>query len=111
MLIVTLPLSLMASCEIGLEDDDVAKGKTMFWSNFDGPPIDVYVDGNFYGTITTFYSETPDCESNGCVTIILPTGTYDFYAVEQSNVGTQPRDWEGPFSVKTNSCGTILLSP
>ena len=101
----------MASCETGLEDEDATKGKTMFWSNFDGPPIDVFVDGSFNGTITTFYSETPDCESNGCVTITLPLGSYDFYAAEQSNGNNQPRDWEGTFSVKANSCGTILLSP
>jgi len=110
MILFVLSWSFMASCEALLEDDDITSGKTMFWSNFDGPPIDVFVDGAYYGTITSFYSETPSCESTGCVTISLPTGSYEFYAAEQSNGTSQPRDWEGPFIVKTNFCGTISLT-
>ena len=110
-LVIILPWSLMASCDIGLEDEDITDGKTMFWSNFDGPPIDVFVDGTYYDTITSFYTDTPDCESNGCVTITLPLGSYDFYAAEQSSGVSEPRDWEGTFSVKANSCGTLLLTP
>ena len=108
--VLVLPLCLMASCEIGLEDEDVTNGKTMFWSNFDGPPIDVFVDGTFQGTITSFSPEVPDCESKGSVTITLSVGSYDFYAVEQSSGTNQPRDLEGSLSVKANSCGTISLT-
>ena len=101
----------MVSCEIGMEGEDEADGKIMFWSNFDGPPIDVFVDGTFYGTITSFFPEVPDCESNGCVTITLPSGSYDFYAVEKSDGANKQSDWEDFFSIKSNFCGTILLTP
>ena len=109
--ILVLLFSLPVSCDIIIDDETETSGKIMFWSNFDGPPIDVYIDGTIYGTITSFFNETPSCETVGCVTVSLPSGSYEFYAVEQSNGTNQPRDWEDFFSIKANFCGTILLTP
>lgn len=100
-----------SSCDTLIDEESELNGQTMFWSNFDGPPIDVFIDGDFYGTITTYFTEVPTCETPGCVTVELPAGSYDFYATEQSNGTNQPRDWENFFTVRANACGTILLTP
>lgn len=111
LVIVILGFSFFFSCDTLYDEETELTGKIMFWSNFDGPPIDVYIDGAFYGTITSFFTDAPSCESAGCVTVELPAGSYDFYAVEQSNGVNQPRDWENSFTVRANYCGTILLTP
>jgi hypothetical protein len=109
-IIILLVIGMLASCE-GLVQENEEEGKYMFWSNFDGPPIDIFVNNNFYGTISTFYSSTPDCDASGCVTVILPTGNYNFEAVEQANNSGSQRDWSGSFEIKPNVCGKLGLSP
>ena len=99
------------SCEGLLNDESVELGSYMFWSNFDGPPIDIFIEGNMYGSISSFYLETPGCDAAGCVTVELEPGTYDFLAIEQTNNGNNPREWDGTFTVRPNSCGKLGLTP
>ena len=101
---------LIDSCE-GFLDDPVQYGSFMFWSNFDGPPIDITVENSSAGTITTFYEESPPCESSGCVTVELVPGTYNFEADEQSNNVNTPRQWSGTITVRENVCGKLGLTP
>ena len=42
-----------------LEEDLIEEGKYTFWSNFDGPPIDIFIDNIYYGTIELFYPDNP----------------------------------------------------
>ena len=102
---------MVASCEGLLEEENLEEGLFTFWSNFDGPPIDVFVDNTFRGTISTFYSSNPGCEADGCVTVALAPGIYDFEAIEQMiNAGT-PKEWSGTIEIKADACGTLGLSP
>ena len=103
-------VSLSQSCDPLLADDNVVDGKVMFWSNFDGPPIDVYIDGESKGTITEFFSEEPLCDAQGCVTVTLAPGTYTFYAEEQFGPGGNDRTWEYDITVRENMCGTYILT-
>jgi hypothetical protein len=99
----------MDSCEEFL-DEGVEYGSFMFWSNFDGPPIDIKIENSRAGTITAFYEESPACESSGCVTVELQPGTYNFEAVEQSNNGNTPREWSGTITVSVNVCKKLGLT-
>ncbi len=106
-----LMMLMLGSCEGILDDDIVEEGSYMFWSNFDGPPIDIFIEGSRAGTISTFYNETPSCGATGCVTVDLEPGTYEFLAVEQAGAGIGPREWEGTFTIRPNACGKLGLSP
>jgi hypothetical protein len=110
--IILISIALfISSCEGLLDEENNEQGKYSFWSNFDGPPIDIYVDNDFYGSISTFYASNPGCEADGCVTVTLPPGIYDFEAIEQpGNTGSQ-REWDGTIEIKANVCSTLGLSP
>jgi len=101
----------ISSCEGLLDEENNEKGKFTFWSNFDGPPIDIWVDNDFYGSISKFYSSNPNCEAEGCVTVTLPPGVYNFDAIEQPNNSGSQREWDGTIEVKANVCSTLGLSP
>ena len=100
---------LLDSCE-GFIDDDTEYGTFMFWSNFDGPPIDISIENSAVGTITAFYEESPACESSGCVTVELIPGIYRYEAAEQSNNVNTPREWSGTITVRANFCGKLGLT-
>jgi hypothetical protein len=104
-----LPLGLMESCESGVGGDQT-DGQMMFWSDFDGAPIDVYVDSKYQGTIEQFFAATPDCGSDGCVTVNLPPDTYSFHAEEQQGPGSSGQTWNGNITVRINSCGALNLT-
>ena len=108
-LIIILPLSLMESCDTGLGIDQ-PDGQMMFWSDFDGAPIDVYIDSKYKGTISQFFNATPDCGSDGCVTVTLPPDTYSFHAEEQNGPGSTGQTWNGSITIKINSCGALNLT-
>jgi len=98
-------------CDSVLEEGLIEEGKYTFWSNFDGPPIDIFIDNIHYGTIELFYPDNPGCEAEGCVTVTLPVGDYDFEAIEQYNNSGTPSEWNGTISITDNTCGTLGLSP
>ena len=102
---------IFQSCEGLLDDETAETGSFMLWSNFDGPPIDVFIEGNLKGTITAFYEEAPGCNAAGCVTFDLEPGTYDFQAMEQSNNVNNPREWSGTVTIRPNACGKLGLTP
>ena len=98
------------SCDSVLEEG-IDEGKYMFWSNFDGPPIDIFIENIHYGTIELFYGSNPGCDADGCVTVILPVGVYEFTAIEQSNSSGNTNEWNGTFTIKSSTCGALGLSP
>jgi hypothetical protein len=104
-------LLILQSCEGIFDDDTIEIGSFMFWSNFDGPPIDIFIDGKFKGTISTFYEDPPGCDASGCVTFDMEPGTYDFQAIEQSNNVNNPREWNGTITISPNACRKLGLSP
>lgn len=110
MLVIPALLSLMESCDAGLGADQPADGKMMFWSDFDGAPIDVWVDNNLEGTIGQFFTSTPECGSDGCVTVTLVPDSYTFYAEEENKTGSTGQTWHGTFTIKPNSCGALNLT-
>ena len=107
---ILFPLSLFESCEAGLGDDMLSDGKKMFWSDFDGVNIDVYIDNSFEGTIDQFFNSTPDCGSDGCVTITRSPGTYHFHAEEQNGPGSNNRSWDRDITINAGTCGAIALT-
>jgi hypothetical protein len=108
-LFLILFLPGVIACDSLIQEENQLEGDFMIWSDFDGPPIDVYVDNSFSGTITGFFSSTPECNSDGCVTVSLEAGTYDFYAEEQAS-GGQGKKWSGTITVRASSCGALGLS-
>ena len=108
-LLLIIPLSLMESCETGLGVDQ-PQGQMMFWSDFDGAPIDVYIDNDLKGTISQFFNATPQCGSDGCVTVTLPPDTYSFHAEEESGPGSTGHTWNGSITIRENSCGALNLT-
>lgn len=101
---------LIESCESVFTDDQTVDGKMMFWSDFDGPPIDVYVANSYEGSISAFFNSTPACETQGCVTVTLSPGTYYFHAEEQKGPGSLNKSWDDSVTVRTNGCGSVALS-
>ncbi len=107
-LTVMFPLGLMESCDT--TGVDTVNGKMMFWSDFDGPPIDVYIDNNFSGTIDQYFNKTPDCGSDGCVTVTLDPGSYSFHAEEHPGPGSTGQTWDKTVTIVANSCGALELT-
>ena len=109
-LLMAIMIFTIIACDTAFNDEIVEEGQFMIWSNFDGPPIDIFIDGKIYGTISQFYLTKPSCGSDGCVTITLSPGVYNFMAVEQSNNGTPGNEWEGTINVEPNICKTLGLT-
>ena len=102
------PLTIMESCDTGLENE--TDGQIMFWSDFDGAPIDVYVSNNFVGTIGQFFTSTPTCGANGAVTVTMAPDTYQYHAEEENGPGSTGKTWDGTVTIRPNSCGALNLS-
>jgi hypothetical protein len=102
-LLLTITLMIFASCEGLLESENPEEGLFTFWSNFDGPPIDIFVDNTYYGSINSFYPSNPGCEADGCI--------YNFEAVEQAGNAGTPKEWDGTIEIKADVCSTLGLSP
>lgn len=99
--ILTLFISF-SSCEES-DDDPIepsANNQVVFWSNFQGPPIQVKIEGGVVGTITAVGSTSPSCDSSGNVTRSLSPRTYSFSAKETSSPN---RTWSGTFTIKENT--------
>ena len=111
LLLFTFTLLIFASCEGLLESENLEEGKFTFWSNFDGPPIDIFIENRYYGSINTFYSSNPGCEADGSVTVVLSTGIYNFEAIEQAGNAGTPKEWDGTIEIKADVCSTLGLSP
>lgn len=97
------------SCE---EEDDTspqefAPIQMVFWSDFQGPPIDVYLNDSFVGTITAVGSTPPDCGSSGNATTNVANGSnYQLYAEERQT----GRVWETTVTMPQNiECYKFLL--
>lgn len=74
-----------------------------FWSDFQGSPIAVYVNGSYDGSITKIFSSPPSCGTGGCVTVkFSTTGTFSYTATDGDYT------WSGSSTV-SSSCKTILL--
>jgi hypothetical protein len=74
-----------------------------FWSNFNGAPISVSVNGVYKGQISSYYSTSPSCNASGCVSIpFSSTGSYSYSATD----GTYT--WSGSGTI-TSTCNTMLL--
>lgn len=110
-----LPLFvLLALFLTGCEKDDPPAtpvieidNRVVFWSNFQGEPITVYINGSNVGTITAISSSSPGCGSSGNITRTLSPGTYSFTASES---GDNPYSWSGSFNIESDvSCLNYLL--
>jgi len=79
----------------------------VFWSDFQGPPIEVSVSNNLAGTISAINSSPPGCGTTGNVTLTLNPGNYNFSAEETSDPF---RSWSGSFTIESDvSCLNYLL--
>jgi serine/threonine protein kinase len=81
-------------------------GSHVFWFNssqvgkWDGN-VSIYVDGDFVGEITEWYSSSPGCDAFGSVTVSRPPGEYSWYA--RSDNGAK---WEtSTFTIYEDDCG------
>ncbi|WP_276135159.1 hypothetical protein [Polluticoccus soli] len=79
-------------------------GTAMFWSNFQGSPISVYINGSYAGQITQYYSSSPSCGATGCVTKQYSSTTTLSYTAEDDD-----HSWDGTLSV-TSGCNKMCLT-
>ena len=84
-------------------------GSVVFWTSADdgGGPINVFVEGQFVGTLTDFRSRVPsDCEASddgSRVTVNLPPGEYQYLA--EDNLGY----WDGSIQIESGDCRKVEL--
>ena len=86
------------------------RGEAIFWSRISNKGnITVNVSGSLAGTITVYQTAnaSPDCGTNGFVTVSLPQGTYSYTARSQ---GSSPLSWSGNFSVINGVCKTLQFT-
>jgi len=84
------------------------KGKIIFWSDFQGPPINVYWRSSYKGQITAVLSSAPSCGESGCVNISnLNPGTYSYTAEETSSPN---RTWSGHATIEAGTCLRLNLT-
>ncbi len=95
---------------IELKDDNSAggvAGDVIFWTDGDYGcgPIDVTLNGIGSGTITSFFSQAPECGTNGAVNFNnLNAGTYNYSA------SCNGQQWSGSVTVSGGACTNILLA-
>ena len=99
-LLLTITLLIFASCEGLLESENLEEGIFTFWSNFDGPPIDIFVDNTYYGSINTFYSSNPGCEADGCVTLVLAPGYTILKPLSKLEIPEHLKNGMGPLKLR-----------
>ena len=102
LLILALISFAFFSCEEEepIDTDFNAQQKIVFWSDFEGPPIDVYVNDSFKGTITAVGSSAPNCESNGNVTMDVGNHNSIILYAEEQQTG---RVWESAITIPQNT--------
>jgi len=66
-------------------------------------PIKVYMNGEYYGKITKAYSSAPDCYTSGCVTVVPPKKSNEWYAIADD--GSR---WSGDVKLK-EGCNALRL--
>lgn len=75
------------------------KGYQMFYFSQPSYLTKVYVNGLFAGEINIYYpSSIPNCFDDGCVTVALEPGTYNWVA--NCSIGS----WSGEFTIEENIC-------
>lgn len=100
------------SCQKEKTVEPVANGSYIFWTRISNSnPIDVWVDnsGSINGTITQHRTTatSPDCGTVGYATVSMQPGTYIYLIRER---GTNPRSWNGKFTVTAGGCGKLELT-
>jgi hypothetical protein len=74
-----------------------------FWSNFQGSPIEVTVNGVYKGQVTSVLSSAPSCGASGCVSVnFSSSGNVSYTATD----GTY--NWSGTTNI-SSTCTTLLL--
>lgn len=101
-------LLIFFSCESdeSLDNSINLEKKIVFWSDFQGPPIDVFINNSFKGTITAINSTAPDCNSSGNVTVdVTNSSVIQLYAEEQQT----GRIWEKKITILDFECYRFRL--
>ncbi|MBA4850503.1 PKD domain-containing protein [Emticicia sp. BO119] len=85
-----------------------ATGYLLFWSDFQGNPIKIYVNEHYIGVLNKYVNGNlvPDCDAEGFVTVNLPAGIYPFAAKQE---GVSGLAWGGFISIKNGLCQNMLL--
>lgn len=80
-------------------------GRVSFWTDSRIDYTDVFVEGNYIGTISKrFKKETPSCGETGTVIFEGKPGKYDYIA--ESSIGR----WSGVITVSSSKCTTLKLT-
>lgn len=97
----------LTSCEEDDSSDSNSGDDTyVFWSDFNGPPIKVWVDDVYQGKVTSVLTDSPNCNSSGNVTFQTSNSSHSFYAEEED--GTHY--WSGTLvNTDGDNCFKYLL--
>jgi hypothetical protein len=77
----------------------------MFWTNTGSHgSINIYVNGAYAGTISSYYTSSPSCGANGCVTVTVTGSNNTWYGQQVSGSGY----WSGSYTLGSG-CNKILL--
>jgi len=101
-------LGTFHSCEFSFEEP---KGEIIFWTDAEGISIDVYVDGEFKGTITSSSLTAPDCGTAGSVTVSLEAGSYTNWYAEQNEAPylVWNENFSTPINITEEGCASMRL--
>lgn len=78
-------------------------GTVSFWGEY-RKPTEVYVDGQYAGTLDTFLSESPSCVGQGTLDVNLKPGTHQVRA----EAGT--KSWTCSVTVGANDCVVVQVT-
>ncbi|MCF8427082.1 MAG: PKD domain-containing protein [Bacteroidia bacterium] len=89
--------------------DDVSvcvSGKVVFYTDSLGykAPIDILMNNDFAGTITSFVSNIPNCGQPGAVTVEICPGIYTYSATNGF------KTWQNSVKITANNCIAIKLN-
>jgi len=110
LIVIVFSLFTFNSCELLFQEPT---GQVVFWSDFYGPGINIYVEEEFKGTISTFFETEPECGSIGNITVSLAPGTYTNWVATE--IGYPFRTWNADHSqeilIQEEECLAIRLYP
>lgn len=83
----------------------IQPGEVSFWTNDPKGNTEIYVEGIYIGTLTSYFKEgSPNCGQSGTVVYKNKPGTYNYVA--KSSSGT----WKGTITISGTGCSKMKLN-
>ena len=97
---------LFSSCILETYEGDLA----VFSTNGDHGEIEVFINGESRGKLTTYFTNsnyTADCGESGTITATIDLGSSTSEAVSVRGLAEDGTEWEGAVTVYSEDCSTF----